>query len=73
MKEEQAMNQSDRQMSSKTRPSERGQHPRTYSDLEKIHTEQTSEFGYSQALYDLLKDPVTLGMRGVSSNHGHQR
>lgn len=34
---------------------------------------ENAESGYAQAIFDLLRAPVTLGMRGVGSNYGHQR
>jgi hypothetical protein len=34
---------------------------------------QTSESGYNQVIFDLLKDPVSLGIQGSNSNRGHQR
>jgi len=34
---------------------------------------ETAEYGYHQVIFDLLKDPVSLGMQGSNSNRGHQR
>jgi hypothetical protein len=34
---------------------------------------ENAESGYDQAIFDLLKDPVSLGMRGSNSNRGRQR
>jgi hypothetical protein len=34
---------------------------------------QTAESGYNQVIFDLLKDPVSLGMPGSNNNRGHQR
>jgi hypothetical protein len=34
---------------------------------------KTAEYGYSQAIFDLLKDPVSLGIVGGNNNRGHQR
>lgn len=34
---------------------------------------ETAEFGYNQAIFDLLKEPVSLGLVGGNSTRGHQR
>jgi len=34
---------------------------------------KTAQYGYSQAIFDLLKEPVSLGMLGVSGSRGRQR
>jgi hypothetical protein len=34
---------------------------------------ETAEYGYNQVIFDLLKDPVSLGMVGSNGNRGHQR
>jgi len=39
----------------------------------KAYDGMTAEYGYEQAIFDLLKTPVSLGMRGAHSNRGHQR
>jgi len=33
----------------------------------------TAEYGYSQAIFDLLKDPVSLGLVGGNSIRGRRR
>ena len=33
----------------------------------------TAEYGYSQVIFDLLRDPVSLGMPGANGNRGRQR
>ena len=43
------------------------------SDFEAMYDGQTAELGYSEAIFDLLLEPVTLGVRGISGNRGHQR
>ena len=37
------------------------------------HDGETAEYGYDRAIFDLLRDPVSLGMRGSNNNRGHQR
>jgi len=34
---------------------------------------ETAEYGYDRAIFDLLRDPVSLGMRGSNTNRGRQR
>ena len=34
---------------------------------------KTAEYGYSQVIFDLLKDPVSLGLLGANNNRGRQR
>ena len=42
-------------------------------DADHDYDGQTAESGYSKAILELLKDPVSLGLVGSNFNRGHQR
>jgi len=67
------MHQPHDQWNFKTSQQERHEPNRAFIKFEPSDDAQTVGFGYSQTIYDLLKDPVALGMRGEGSNRGHQR
>ena len=48
-------------------------HRESMNSQNAVYDGQSAESGYSQAIFDLLREPVTLGMQGVSSNRGHRR
>jgi len=67
------MHQPNHQWNFKARPRGRHEQHRAFSNIEAPFDGQTAEFGYNRVIFDLLKDPVSLGMRGESSNLGRRR
>lgn len=57
----------------KSEQQERHGHNRAVGLLDQSYDGQKAEFGYSQAIFDLLKEPVSMGMQGSNSNRGRQR
>ncbi len=56
------MNQHHQTWSMKTKQQERSDQDR-----------ERAQFEYRQAIFDLLKEPVSLGIASGTSNHGRQR
>jgi hypothetical protein len=58
----------------KTNEPQRNDHNRVLSVIQNPEDDvETIEYGYRQALFDLLKEPVCLGIRGASGHRGRQR
>lgn len=68
------MHQSHLRGSFKTKEQERhDDHRELAKSQNAAYDGETAEYGYSQMVMDLLKDPVSLGMQGGNSNRGRQR